>query len=71
MGFIGLSRIFWYFSGLKAYNGQFKFYNVDDLETMATAEHFMATDVDWDPTGRQVSVLIIVKGQSLIFGFFG
>lgn len=42
------------YSGLKAYNGQLEFYNVDELETMATAEHFMATDVDWDPTGRQV-----------------
>ncbi len=41
-------------AGLKAYNGQLEFYNVDELETMATAEHFMATDVDWDPTGRQV-----------------
>jgi translation initiation factor 3 subunit B len=44
-------------AGLKAYNGQLEFYNVDELETMATAEHFMATDVDWDPTGRQVSTL--------------
>jgi hypothetical protein len=41
-------------TGLKAYNGQLEFYNVDELETMATAEHFMATDIDWDPTGRQV-----------------
>ena len=42
-------------AGLKAYNGQLEFYNVDDLETMATGEHFMATDVDWDPTGRHAS----------------
>ena len=33
-------------------NGQFEFFNVDEMETMATAEHFMATDVEWDPTGR-------------------
>jgi hypothetical protein len=44
---------------------------VDDLETMATAEHFMATDVDWDPTGRQVNVPGIVQGESLMSGFFG
>lgn len=43
-----------FLTGLKAYNGQLEFYNVDELETMATAEHFMATDIDWDPTGRQV-----------------
>ncbi|CAM6084442.1 unnamed protein product [Calypogeia fissa] len=45
-------------AGLKAYNGQLEFYNVDELETMATAEHFMATDVDWDPTGRFVSTSV-------------
>ncbi|KAJ7527924.1 hypothetical protein O6H91_16G076300 [Diphasiastrum complanatum] len=45
-------------AGLKAYNGQLEFYNVDELETMATAEHFMATDVDWDPTGRYVATSV-------------
>jgi translation initiation factor 3 subunit B len=35
-------------------NGQLEFYNVDDLETMNNAEHFCATDVEWDPTGRYV-----------------
>ncbi|XP_057807553.1 eukaryotic translation initiation factor 3 subunit B-like isoform X1 [Salvia miltiorrhiza] len=39
-------------AGLKGFNGQLEFYNVDELETMAQAEHFMATDVEWDPTGR-------------------
>ena len=39
-------------AGLKGFNGQLEFYNVDELETMATAEHFMATDIEWDPTGR-------------------
>ncbi|EYU40305.1 hypothetical protein ABFS82_02G135200 [Erythranthe guttata] len=41
-------------AGLKTLNGQLEFYNVDELETMAQAEHFMATDVEWDPTGRYV-----------------
>ncbi|EPS67275.1 hypothetical protein M569_07499 [Genlisea aurea] len=41
-------------AGLKGLNGQLEFYNVDDLETMAQAEHFMATDIEWDPTGRYV-----------------
>ena len=39
-------------AGLKGFNGQLEFYNVDELETMATAEYFMATDIEWDPTGR-------------------
>ncbi|KAL3690224.1 hypothetical protein R1sor_016533 [Riccia sorocarpa] len=46
------------FAGLKAYNGQLEFYNVDELETMASGEHFMATDVDWDPTGRFVATSV-------------
>ncbi|BBN19832.1 translation initiation factor 3 subunit B [Marchantia polymorpha subsp. ruderalis] len=45
-------------AGLKAYNGQLEFYNVDELETMASGEHFMATDVDWDPTGRFVATSV-------------
>ncbi|KAL2319420.1 hypothetical protein Fmac_028389 [Flemingia macrophylla] len=36
----------------KDFNRQLEFYNVDELETMATNEHFMATDIEWDPTGR-------------------
>ena len=39
-------------AGFKALNGQLEFFNVDEMETMATAEHFMATDVEWDPTGE-------------------
>ncbi len=38
-------------AGLKNFNGQLEFYSVDEMETMATAEHFMCTDIDWDPTG--------------------
>ncbi|KAK9051560.1 hypothetical protein SSX86_028187 [Deinandra increscens subsp. villosa] len=45
-------------AGLKGFNGQLEFYNVDDLETMTTTEHFMATDVEWDPTGRYVATSV-------------
>ncbi|KAK7352625.1 hypothetical protein VNO80_18049 [Phaseolus coccineus] len=32
---------------------KFESYDVDELESMVTrTEHFMATDVEWDPTGR-------------------
>ena len=31
----------------------------DELTVMQSAEHFMATDVEWDPTGRYV-----ITGQS-------
>lgn len=42
-------------SGLKSLNGQLEFFNVDEFEVLAAAEHFMATDVEWDPTGRYVA----------------
>lgn len=42
-------------AGLKNLNGQLEFFSVDEFDTLATAEHFMATDVEWDPTGRYVA----------------
>ena len=39
-------------------NGQFEFFDVDEMETMASTEHFMATDVEWDPTGRYVTTAV-------------
>ncbi|KAI4316448.1 hypothetical protein L6164_024426 [Bauhinia variegata] len=35
-------------AGLKGFNGQLEFYNVDELETMTT-------DIEWDSTGRYVA----------------
>ncbi|XP_062099609.1 eukaryotic translation initiation factor 3 subunit B-like [Humulus lupulus] len=35
-----------------------EFYNVDELETMATDEHFKATDKEWDPTGRRAATAV-------------
>ncbi|KAF6171307.1 hypothetical protein GIB67_036975 [Kingdonia uniflora] len=45
-------------AGLKGLNGQLEFFNVDELETMANGEHFMATDIEWDPTGRYVATSV-------------
>ncbi|GFZ00756.1 eukaryotic translation initiation factor 3B-2 [Actinidia rufa] len=45
-------------AGLKGFNGQLEFYNVDELETMGAAEHFSATDIEWDPTGRYVATSV-------------
>ncbi|GER55854.1 eukaryotic translation initiation factor 3subunit B [Striga asiatica] len=45
-------------AGLKGFNGQLEFYNVEELQTMAETEHFMATDVEWDPTGRYVATSV-------------
>ncbi len=35
-------------------NGQFEFIDTNDMTIMNANEHFMATDVEWDPTGRFV-----------------
>lgn len=45
-------------AGLKTMNGQFEFFDVDAMDTMASVEHFMATDVEWDPTGRFVTTAV-------------
>lgn len=39
-------------AGLKNLNGYLEWWNVDEMEMIAQDEHFMATDIDWDPTGR-------------------
>ena len=39
-------------------NGVFEFYDTGDMTCMSTGEHFMATDVEWDPTGRYVTTSV-------------
>ena len=43
---------------LQGMNGQLEFFNADDFEPMNAAEHFMCTDIDWDPTGRFVATSV-------------
>merc|ERR1712176_904948 len=45
-------------AGLRAFNGALEFWNVNDMEMMANGEHFMCTDVEWDPTGRYVATSV-------------
>lgn len=42
-------------AGLKALGGELEWYNVNELQTLGADEHFMCTDVEWDPTGRYVA----------------
>jgi translation initiation factor 3 subunit B len=39
-------------AGLRNLNGILEWWNADEMEMIARDEHFMATDIDWDPTGR-------------------
>ena len=43
-------------AGLRSMSGVLEFLDTgnDDVTVMQSAEHFMATDVEWDPTGRYV-----------------
>lgn len=41
-------------AGLRSMNGILEFIDTNDMTVMAQTEHFMATDVEWDPTGRYV-----------------
>ncbi len=59
---MGLTRGVWWpqgknlvLGGLKAMNGQLEFFGVDDMEPYRAAEHFMCTNVEWDPTGQFVA----------------
>ena len=38
--------------------GVLEFYDTADVVCMNQAEHFMATDVEWDPTGRYVATSV-------------
>jgi len=41
-------------AGLRGMNGVLEFIDTSDFTTMGSGEHFMCTDVEWDPTGRYV-----------------
>lgn len=42
-------------SGQKNLGGDLEWYNVNELQTLGADEHFMHTEVEWDPTGRYVT----------------
>ncbi|KAK9980676.1 hypothetical protein ABG768_000267 [Culter alburnus] len=41
-------------AGLRSMNGALAFVDTSDCTIMYIAEHYMASDVEWDPTGRYV-----------------
>ena len=41
-------------AGLGSMNGQLEWVDVDAVESLAQNEHFMASEVEWDPSGRYV-----------------
>ncbi|ELT99648.1 hypothetical protein CAPTEDRAFT_163351 [Capitella teleta] len=45
-------------AGLRTMSGVLEFVDTLDMTVMATTEHFMASDVEWDPTGRYVATAV-------------
>ena len=48
-------------------DGQLEFYDTDssDFTLMASSEHSMATDLEWDPTGRYVVTSVSYWSQKV------
>lgn len=66
-----VNRFFWSPTGtnlimadLGSANAFLEFWNVNEMALMATKEHFLATDVQWDPSGRYVTSFVSVWKQN-------
>ena len=49
-----------------SFNGILEFVDTADMTVMAQTEHFMATDVEWDPTGRYVMTGVSWWGHKVV-----
>jgi len=52
-------------AGLRSMNGILEFVDTSDFTTMGLGEHFMCTEVEWDPTGRYVITGVSWWGHKL------
>lgn len=57
-------------AGLRNMNGVLEFIDTADMTLMAQTEHFMATDVEWDPTGRYVITGVSWWGHKVDNGYW-
>ena len=48
-------------AGLRSMNGVLEFIDTSDFTSMGVGEHFMCTDVEWDPTGINDKCLFVCK----------
>ena len=46
-------------------SGVLEFWDTSDMTMMSSAEHLMATDVEWDPTGRYVVTAVSWWGHKV------
>jgi len=52
-------------AGLKELNGTIQFIDTQNFTVMHNSEHFMVTDVEWDPTGRYVATIVSWWGHKV------
>jgi translation initiation factor 3 subunit B len=57
----GINQVFWspkgrfcVLAGIRGLSGILQFWDIEDLIMLGNGEHYMCTDIDWDPTGRYV-----------------
>jgi uncharacterized protein with WD repeat len=50
----------------RSMNGTLEFYDLNEVALMNVGEHFTATDVEWDPSGRYVSTSVSWWAQKVI-----
>ncbi len=49
-------------------NGTMEFYDLNEVTLMNVGEHFTATDVEWDPSGRYISTSVSYWAQKVTLG---
>jgi len=57
-------------AGLRELNGYLEFIDTKEFQVMNTAEHFMVTDIEWDPTGRYVATIVSWWGHKVDNAFW-
>ncbi|KAJ3130009.1 Translation initiation factor 3 subunit b [Physocladia obscura] len=55
----GINQVVWspkgriaVLAGVRAFQGDIEFWDIDDLTMLAAGDHYTCTDLEWDPTGR-------------------
>ncbi len=51
-------------------SGSLEYIDTSNMTVMTVAEHFMATDVEWDPTGRYVATAVSWWGHKVDNAFW-
>ncbi|KAJ3120645.1 Translation initiation factor 3 subunit b [Nowakowskiella sp. JEL0407] len=56
-------------AGIRAFQGELEFWDIEEMFMMGSGEHYTCTDVEWDPTGRYVLTSVSYWVQQNDTGF--